>query len=117
MRISGLGIVFVATLALAGQAPKNPPGQPGDAGATPVLETEATAVIAARCLACHGAERPTAGLSLATLAGALKGGSRGAALVAGQPDRSLLVTRVEGEEMPPVFARSARSVWNPGVAS
>ena len=44
------------------------------------------------CLKCHGPEKPKGGLSLVTLAGALKGGKNGVALVPGDPEKSPLYT-------------------------
>ena len=45
------------------------------------------------CIRCHGAESQKGQLRLDTLAGALKGGASGPALVPGDPDRSLMLTR------------------------
>lgn len=44
------------------------------------------------CVKCHGPEKPKGGLRLDTLAGALKGGDDGSALVAGKPLESSLYT-------------------------
>ena len=61
-------------------------------------------IIEARCVACHPASGGQAGLSLASKAGMLRGGKSGPAIVPGQPDASLLLSKVAGEEpaMPPV---------------
>ena len=64
----------------------------------PILETN--------CLECHQGGKAKGKLHLDTLAGALKGGkSDGAAIVAGQPAKSPLITRVTSdnpdEAMPP----------------
>src|SRR5690349_8665246 len=42
------------------------------------------------CVKCHGPERPKGGLRLDSLAGALKGGEKGTALVPGKPQASPL---------------------------
>ena len=49
-------------------------------------------ILELHCLKCHGPEKPKGGLRLDTLAGALKGGDNGAALLPGQPDKSPLFT-------------------------
>ena len=54
-----------------------------------------------RCTVCHGGRRREAGLDLRTKAGMLKGGKSGPAVVAGNPDESLLIRRIRAEEMPP----------------
>ena len=61
-------------------------------------------LLAAKCVGCHNEELRTAGLVLESRETALTGGGRGAAIVPGEPDRSLLLRAVrhEGElKMPP----------------
>jgi mono/diheme cytochrome c family protein len=53
-----------------------------------------------RCVMCHGAASPAAGLSLDTLAGVIKGSGKGPVVVAGQPASSELVKRVKGQSQP-----------------
>ena len=65
------------------------------------VESQALAIIEARCLSCHGAELKTSGLDLSTLQTALQGGSAGPALKPGQPAESLLLKRVIQHQMPP----------------
>ena len=59
-----------------------------------------------RCFACHGALKQKASLRLDTVAGMLRGGQSGAAVVAGRPADSRILERVreadESERMPPV---------------
>jgi hypothetical protein len=57
-------------------------------------------ILHARCAACHGGERPQAGLSVLTLAGLLRGGQSGAAIVQGSSEQSLLIRRVAGLKSP-----------------
>ena len=45
---------------------------------------------------CHGAEGGQGGLSLTNHAGLLEGGKSGPAVVAGKPDRSLLLRQISG---------------------
>jgi hypothetical protein len=66
-------------------------------------DTDARAVLQARCQSCHGASR-LSDLDLRTRESALKGGRRGPALVPGKPEQSLLYRVVSGAEalkMPP----------------
>jgi hypothetical protein len=61
-------------------------------------------ILAGRCAPCHSGDRPQAGLSVESRESLLKGGSHGAAMVAGKPDDSLLLKRVTGSagpQMPP----------------
>ncbi len=66
-------------------------------------------IFASRCLACHHGEHAKGGLSLASREGFLNGGESGAAIVPGDPDKSLLVEYIAGEkpEMPKEGAASS----------
>lgn len=78
--------------------PQTPtPTLPPAPSATPAASTGLTrwdggvgALLADRCGACHG-PAAISGLKLTSYADALKGGSRGPAIVPGQPDASILV--------------------------
>ncbi len=66
-------------------------------------ETNARAVLEARCQSCHGASLMS-DLDLRTREAALRGGKRGPALVPGKPEESLLYRAVSGAgalKMPP----------------
>src|SRR5438874_9128750 len=71
------------------------------------FESKIRPIFVENCYKCHsqGAEKIKGGLLLDTRDGALKGGDSGPALVAGDPDNSLLVKAVrytdEGLQMPP----------------
>jgi hypothetical protein len=71
-------------------------------------------LLADHCLRCHGAEKTKGGLRLDTPAGVRRGGQSGAAVVPGDPDRSLLVQAVRRTtpdlQMPPDRALSPRQV-------
>ena len=54
-----------------------------------------------RCVACHGGRRQEAGLDLRSKQSILKGGKSGPAVIAGKPDESLIMRRIEAGEMPP----------------
>ncbi|MBT4867094.1 MAG: DUF1553 domain-containing protein [Planctomycetaceae bacterium] len=58
-------------------------------------------ILQLRCTACHGGRRREANLDLRTVAGLLKGGKSGPAVVSGKPGESLLVKRIKAGEMPP----------------
>ena len=61
-------------------------------------------VLAEQCFSCHGPAVQEGGLRLDSRAALLKGGSRGAAVVPGHPERSLLVQALNhagGLKMPP----------------
>jgi mono/diheme cytochrome c family protein len=87
-RLSALFLAATAAIAVA----QNPP------------ESSALRVLNANCSACHGAAAQMSGLDLHTREAALKGGSRGAAIVPGKAAESLLyqaVLRKGPLQMPP----------------
>ena len=55
------------------------------------FDTDVLPLFKAKCLACHGAASQRGTLDLRTPASTLKGGATGPAVVAGTPDRSLLM--------------------------
>ncbi len=65
------------------------------------FDREIAPLLARRCLECHNGEDKKGGLNLATSAGSLGGGDSGPAIVAGDPDASLLWARIDADEMPP----------------
>jgi hypothetical protein len=67
----------------------------------PTFEKDVQPILKARCLECHGASKPRAGLDLRTKAAMLKGGEGGPALKPGSADKSLLWTKVYYNRMPP----------------
>jgi hypothetical protein len=52
-----------------------------------------------RCLDCHTGDEPESGLSMDSLAGLLKGGLRGPAIVIGKPEESLLIRALRHGEI------------------
>lgn len=62
---------------------------------------EARQILARRCVACHSPRVKTAGLDLTSRDTALRGGTKGPALVPGAHASSLLIARVASGEMPP----------------
>ena len=59
------------------------------------------AVLERRCLACHGPTTSMGELDLSNRETALRGGTRGPALVPEEPENSLILARVVAGEMPP----------------
>ena len=100
MLLIALAVAGLALDALPGadQEPvkANPPG-----GAVRTYETDIRPLFQAKCVRCHGDKARKADLDLRTLAGALKGGESGAAIVPGKPDESLLYEKVHAGAMPP----------------
>ncbi|MFM1918956.1 MAG: hypothetical protein RLZZ303_590 [Candidatus Hydrogenedentota bacterium] len=76
------------------------------AQAEPVKPSRIRTILEAKCVGCHGAENPKAGLRLDAPEHIGAGGSSGPALVAAKPEESLIVQRIslpDGDEdlMPP----------------
>ncbi|MBM3786655.1 MAG: DUF1553 domain-containing protein [Acidobacteria bacterium] len=65
------------------------------------FDKEAKPVLAARCVQCHGAGKPAAGLDLRTLAGVLDGSANGPVILEGASDKSPLVRKIMSRSMPP----------------
>lgn len=69
-----------------------------------LFETRVRPLLARRCIACHGEKQQSGGLRLDAPEALARGGGRGAALVSGEPDKSLLVAAVrqtDALKMPP----------------
>src|SRR5207248_7762628 len=67
-------------------------------------EAKVRPLLAADCASCHGPAQQLGGLRLDSRAAILKGGTRGPAVVAGDPARSLLIQAVHHDgalKMPP----------------
>ena len=77
---------------------------PEDVSADPrvvFFESGVRPLLTRNCMGCHGPEGFAAsGLSLSSPAGYLKGGRRGAAVVPGNPEASLLLKAVRGDSLP-----------------
>jgi hypothetical protein len=74
----------------------------------PDFEREIAPLLINHCLGCHQPTKRNGELNLATRAALLAGGEQGAAIVLGQPAKSLLLERVAEGEMPPPDAKEAR---------
>jgi hypothetical protein len=68
------------------------------AAADVTFEKDVRPILERNCLGCHNDNESKGGLSLSTLASALKGGDSGPAFASGQPDASELFAQVSGSE-------------------
>ena len=67
-----------------------------------VTEKDVLPIFQMYCVTCHGKSKQEAELDLRTRASRLKGGKSGPALKPGDPEQSLLYTRLISREMPPL---------------
>src|SRR5689334_16040485 len=74
---------------------------PPVAAPAPSFEHDVQPLFQARCVKCHGANKPKAKLDLRDRAGVLKGGESGPAIVPGVSAKSILLDMVRNGEMPP----------------
>jgi mono/diheme cytochrome c family protein len=95
--------VVFSLLALAPAAALAADDASDRAAAERFFEESVRPVLAQRCVSCHGAEKQEGGLRLDSHEGLIAGGESGPALIAGNPDESLLLAAVrrDGLEMPP----------------
>ncbi len=66
-----------------------------------VTQHDILPILLLRCTACHGRQKREGELDLRTRAAMLRGGKSGPALVPGKPEESLILKRLQREEMPP----------------
>ncbi len=85
----------------------------GEFGAERVTDRDVLPIFQARCVACHGKREQRGGLDLGTRAARMAGGDSGPALVPGSPDESLIIRRIEADEMPPPDLQYKYAVRNP----
>lgn len=77
------------------------------------FEKRVRPLLAAKCFDCHGEDQAESDLRLDSRADMLEGGSRGAAIVPGDPDKSLLIRAVNHADtlaMPPKEKLSQREI-------
>jgi hypothetical protein len=73
---------------------------------TPTFENDIRPILRAHCLDCHGAiEEKEGGLDLRLVRLQIAGGDSGPAIAPGDPEASLLLTRIRAGEMPPGDAK------------
>ncbi|MCZ6596877.1 MAG: hypothetical protein O7B99_04490, partial [Planctomycetota bacterium] len=82
------------TLLLGAVAARAGAQDPADDPALELFEQRIRPLIEERCLDCHAATERSSGLALDSRAGLLFGGSRGPAIVPGDPEASLLIRAV-----------------------
>ena len=104
---------FVAVWVVA--APVMPLAAQTDAEAIEFFERKIRPVLAEKCHVCHGPDNdPMGGLRVDSKAALLKGGSRGAAVVQGDPDASLLIRAIRYADldlkMPPTGKLSVEEI-------
>lgn len=68
---------------------------------SPSFAQDIASIMSKHCVECHGAEDQEAGLDLRSVESILSGGESGPAIVAGQPENSLLLDMIHDEHMPP----------------
>jgi mono/diheme cytochrome c family protein len=68
----------------------------GTAGA--VAYSDVQAIFDKSCVKCHGADNPKAGISLVNHESLVKGGAGGPTILAGDPDKSLLIQALRGKD-------------------
>lgn len=66
-----------------------------------ITDHEVMPIVLLRCTMCHGARRQDGGLDLRSADSMLRGGTNGPAFVAGDPEASLMIQRIETEACPP----------------
>ncbi len=84
-----------------------PPPQAADPR---LFEDQVRQILTSKCLTCHASDAKKGGLDLTRRAKLLAGGESGAAVVAGKPEESLLIEKLEAGEMPPKNPLNAEQV-------
>jgi hypothetical protein len=92
-------VLFLLIAAPVNARDDDPANKPAAAPALPresveFFESQVRPILVDRCFKCHGEKKQSNGLRLDSREAALKGGDTGPALVAGNPDESLLVQAV-----------------------
>jgi mono/diheme cytochrome c family protein len=87
-----VGIAVFAVVGVAGFLAPSTRAEPAEAGALALLE--------AHCVKCHVGDKTKGGLDLATRETLLRGGETGAAIVPGEPEKSLLVQSIRHAKDP-----------------
>ena len=93
-----LGVVFSLT-ALLGLL-TGPLIAQNDPRSLELFETEIRPILVEKCYVCHGpSDDPMGGLRVDSRESLLKGGSRGTAIVPGNPDKSLLISAIRYDDL------------------
>ncbi len=83
-------VLILGPVLLLGQ-PQNDPSPDLDQESTSTFQDQILPILQTRCLGCHSRKVRSGGLSLENRKDALGGGSRGPAIVPGEPDKSRLI--------------------------
>src|SRR5438128_1302891 len=74
--------------------------EPPSAKQTEFFEKSVRPILAAHCFECHGPKKQRAGLRLDSRPAMMSGGETGAAIVPGQPEKSLLIKALHYQSEP-----------------
>ena len=74
----------------------------------PSFEARVAPLLVNHCLTCHQPTKRSGDLDLSSAATIMAGGEQGPAMVAGKPEKSLLLDRVKAREMPPPEAKESK---------
>jgi hypothetical protein len=77
-------------------------------GQAPSYAKQIRPILSRYCVECHHGSEPESEFNLESFQGLLSGGKRGAAIVPGKADQSLLVRLIEGKQKPTMPPRKAR---------
>ncbi len=97
VRLTSAEVHVIRDWILGGARFRHPPAMPEES----LNQHDIIPIVLLRCVACHGARKQDGGLDLRTPASMLKGGRSGPAFVAGQPEKSRMMQRIESEACPP----------------
>ncbi len=100
-------LAIILSLAVVQSVRAEPAGDDADT----FFESQIRPVLVTRCFKCHGGEKTSSGLRVDSRDALIAGGERGAAIVPGDPQQSLLIQAIRhGDElkMPPEEALPAR---------
>jgi mono/diheme cytochrome c family protein len=104
--LAGVGFLWRPTPALKSDAPVVVQPNPATAtsttnelapGSVEFYEQRVKPIFVTNCYRCHGGMNHKGGLSIATMAGMLKGGHDGSVLVPGHPEQSMLIKLIRHE--------------------
>src|SRR5438067_10153400 len=77
-------------------------------GKNPTFADDVVPIFKQHCHGCHGTDKQKGGLNLATYADVQKGGSSGAVVVPGSPDKSRLFLLTDHREEPKMPSQSQK---------
>lgn len=105
-------LLLLIPLAACSSDPAPPPDDGGgNGGPTVSFALDIQPILTQDCIICHGG---AGGLSVDTYAGLMAGGNSGPVVVAGDPDQSLLIRRLEGT-LPPTMPLNAPPLTAPEI--